>query len=291
MGTAYTAVPGNIGTPGSVTSATAVTATVPADGDVDNAATFDVGLQKLADYIAYIIQANFVSGITNGKGVTGQGQGTGAGVGGTGGATGPGGSFTGGATSGDGVIGTGAAGNSRGGTFAGQGSAAGAQGTGGATGPGFAAIAGGGGSPARGALAMAVQAAPSAPTDGDVWPTVAALFARINGITQQLVATTDTRVAKAWALLTLGTSGAVTVTAGFNVASASYSTSALTVNFTTNLNAGAYAVNALQNGAGSNMLTPSSLNAASVTILQFASTTGVAANYINGQVVHVLIFG
>lgn len=44
MGTAYTGVPAN------VSLASAVTITVPADGDGDAAATFDVPLQKLADY-------------------------------------------------------------------------------------------------------------------------------------------------------------------------------------------------------------------------------------------------
>lgn len=51
----------------------------------------------------------------------------------------------------------------------GNGTGSGANLIGGATGPGALLTAGGGGSPGRGALALAVQATPSAPNAGDVW--------------------------------------------------------------------------------------------------------------------------
>lgn len=54
MSTTYTAVPANGANPGSAAI------TIPADGDPDNAATFNAGLQKLADYIANIGQVGRV---------------------------------------------------------------------------------------------------------------------------------------------------------------------------------------------------------------------------------------
>lgn len=50
--------------------------------------------------------------------------------------------------------------------------------------PGAQFTPGGAGSPARGALAIPPQTAPTAPSNGDVWTTAAALFARINGATK-----------------------------------------------------------------------------------------------------------
>lgn len=53
--------------------------------------------------------------------------------------------------------------------FVGNGTGSGVTATGGASGPGITAAAGGGGSPVRGALALTVQADPSAPVAGDFW--------------------------------------------------------------------------------------------------------------------------
>lgn len=179
MSAPYTGVPGNIGTPGSITPATAIVATVPSDGDPDNAATFDAGMQKLADYIAYILQGNFVgsgsapgvlsTGGATGPGVSGRGGGTsgvgvlgtgiagnsdgvsghangsGSGVSGFADTSGAGVSGTGGSASGDGVVGTGAAGNSNGVSGTGHGSGSGVRGSGGsgaATGPGVSGVGG-----------------------------------------------------------------------------------------------------------------------------------------------------
>jgi len=72
--------------------------------------------------------------------------------------------------------------------------------------------------------------------------TSAGIFTRVNGVTIQLLDFGNTRVAKAWASLTLGVSGAVTVDAGFNVSSASYSGSDLTVNFTNAIGSTNYAI-------------------------------------------------
>jgi len=47
-------------------------------------------------------------------------------------------------------------------------------------------VAGGGGSPVKGAINLVPQAAPSAPDNGDIWTTAAAVFARISGATKQL---------------------------------------------------------------------------------------------------------
>lgn len=79
MSTTYNGVPANIGAPGSVTNATVISETIPADGDADNAATFNAAYQKLADYIAYILQAGFV-GSGASPGISGTGGATGAGV-------------------------------------------------------------------------------------------------------------------------------------------------------------------------------------------------------------------
>lgn len=131
------------------------------------------------------VVGNGVAG--NSSGVVGNGQGSAAGVVGTGGATGAGLSGIGGATSGAGVTGTGTAGNSRGGNFTGQGTAEGVLATGGATGPGLVATAGGGGSPARGSLALTSQATPSAPSNGDAWYETTAWFLRLSGLTNKVM--------------------------------------------------------------------------------------------------------
>ncbi len=129
-------------------------------------------------------------GTTNAPGVRGTGGGTGPGLKGTGGSTGAGGPgvsgtgagsgdqaggfFTGGATNGPGVTGSG------------DGSGAGVVGGGGATGPGLSATAGGGGTPARGALELITQAAPSSPSNGDVWYNGTRHMAKANGVVMGL---------------------------------------------------------------------------------------------------------
>lgn len=153
MSTTYTGVPANIGAPGSVTNATAITETIPADGDPLNVASINAALQKQADYVSYVLQGGFVGsgaspgisgtgGATNGKGVVGQGTGTAAGVGGTGGASGPGGAF----------------------------------------------VAGGGNSPVAGSVNLGPTTnAPSAPSNGDLWMTTAGVLgARANGNTRTI---------------------------------------------------------------------------------------------------------
>src|SRR4051812_14334553 len=53
--------------------------------------------------------------------------------------------------------------------------------------PGVKAIPGGGATPARGALNLPPQAAPTAPADGDLWTTAAGFFARIAGVTKTII--------------------------------------------------------------------------------------------------------
>lgn len=67
----------------------------------------------------------------------------------------------------------------------------GVSGTGGTTGPGGRFIAGGGGAPTRGAVALVPQVAPSGPIDGDMWVETGtnALKVRINGVTKTVTVT------------------------------------------------------------------------------------------------------
>src|SRR6267142_2322135 len=123
--------------------------------------------------------------------------------------------------------------------------------------PGLKATAGGGGAPGTGALNLVPQVAPSAPANGDLWTTTAALFARINAATKTLAALETPQTftaaqtftggciapstAKAWALLQCGAAGAVSILGGLNIASASYAASLLTVNFTAAIGSTTYA--------------------------------------------------
>jgi hypothetical protein len=192
MGTAYTGVAAN------VSLAVPVVATVPADNDPDNAATFTVGDQKIIDYsealrssIISIILPTWVGSTaytvnqirSNGANVyICRVAGTSAGSGG------PTGTGTGivdntvtwdfvAALSGNGIY------------SQTSGAAPGLTGEGGATAPGVLAIAGGGAAPARGAANLAPQAAPAAPANGDMWveTTSNVAKARINGATKTLL--------------------------------------------------------------------------------------------------------
>jgi hypothetical protein len=131
MGTLYSGVAASL--------ATGVQITVPADGDPDNAATFDVGMQKLADVAeALRTRATFTGATPNGAGVTGTGTGSGAGVvgnsSGSVGSNGVSGVAT--ATGLFGVIGTGAGAGSAGVRGVGTGSAPGVSGAGSGSGGG-----------------------------------------------------------------------------------------------------------------------------------------------------------
>ena len=128
MSSVYTGLGSN------VVQSTSPTETIPADGDLDNAATFTPSLKTLMDHIALLWAGVFT------------GTGVGAGLSGTGGATGVGVKGQGGATSGVGVTGTGGP-NSYGGTFSSSGNSAGVVSTGSGTGAG---VAGNGGSTGAG---------------------------------------------------------------------------------------------------------------------------------------------
>jgi hypothetical protein len=142
-------------------------------------------------------------GVTDGDGVVGQGTGGGDGVFGTGGTTNGRGvrgvgngaaagvSGVGGDSSGPGVGGQGGSPNGNGISAGGTGTGAGIQAYGGTTGPGGILGAGGGGSPARGAVNVVPQAAPSAPSNGDMWVEAGTntLKVRINGATKTVTLT------------------------------------------------------------------------------------------------------
>src|SRR6266403_826858 len=160
MGTPYTGVAGAAVGPAS--------ATVPADGDTDSAATFTVGTQKILDYLALLFPIAWVGATAY---TLNQLRSNGANIYLC---TNPG---TPAASGGPTGTGTGIADNTVTwnfvATLAGNGiysqasaAAPGLTGEGGATGPGVWAIAGGGGTPARGALALKPQTTPSAPANG-----------------------------------------------------------------------------------------------------------------------------
>lgn len=109
-----------------------------------------------------------VGGASNGSGVLGHGTGTGVGVHGTGGGSG-----------GSGVRGYGDT------------TGAGCHGVGGNSGPGGWFVAGGGGSPVKGAVNLDPQPAPSSPSNGDIWVETGTntLKVRINGATKTVTVT------------------------------------------------------------------------------------------------------
>lgn len=73
------------------------------------------------------------------------------------------------------------------GVFTGTGAGPGLSGIGGATGPGLKATAGGGASPAAGALQLVTQNTPSAPADGQAWYDGTNFVGRIGGATKNFV--------------------------------------------------------------------------------------------------------
>ena len=116
----------------------------------------------------------------------GTGAGSGHGVNCVGGPTGHGINALGGSSSGTGVNGTGGSTGGLGVSGTGTAAFSGVSGTGGPTGPGVTATAGGGGSPAAGALRFTSQAAPSAPTNGDMWFESTILKFRNGGVTYKV---------------------------------------------------------------------------------------------------------
>jgi hypothetical protein len=95
----------------------------------------------------------------------------------------------------------------------------------------------------------------------------------------------------AWALITLGAAGAATITRGFNVASASWSTIRLTVNFTSALANANYAVTSgIQSTGNSNFTyldngTPPTTGGFTL----FFSQANVVSNFASGQIVSVMV--
>jgi hypothetical protein len=80
--------------------------------------------------------------------------------------------------------------------------------------------------------------------------------------------------AKAWASLTIGSVGAVTVDAGLNVASASYSSGDLTVNFTNAFASTNYVVLPVAMDVAAYFVLPHSRTTTSVVFRLYNPTTG-----------------
>lgn len=171
------------------------------------------------------------------------------------------------------------------GSFTGQTSATpGLQGTGGASAQGGKFTAGGTSSPVKGMVNLVPTTnAPSSPDNGDLWLTTAGVVGvRANSVTEELAkrSFTDPRLAKAWAYLTLGSAGAVTVTAGLGVSSASYTGSNLTVNFSPALASANYAVLISLAGVTGCSSTSTEPHSTTFAVLQlFTTSTGAALNW------------
>lgn len=217
--------------------------------------------------------ATVTTGVTNGAGVTATGNGTNAGV-----------SATGGATSGPGVSGTGGAPNGYGGSFVGVGIGVGVEGQGGTSG------AGGLFRPGTAATASTRRTAVTA-NNGDI---------TFTGVVNpnSNVAHTNTLTAmntpKAWATLTVagGTSTTVTVTEGFNVASAAANTTTLGVTLASALANTNYAVFATsREKIMAFACTPSTTTGIAITASNVLA--GGLYNFQNDTsvVIHIVIFG
>ena len=93
---------------------------------------------------------------------------------------------------------------------------------------------------------------------------------------------------KAWAVLTLGGAGAVTVTAGYNIASASYATGTVTTVFTTNPPSANYAVNVTFGADAPATVAYPIVNTDATGFRVLQNTTAPATvNWASGQVIHV----
>jgi len=101
---------------------------------------------------------------------------------------------------------------------------------------------------------------------------------------------------KAWALLTIGAAGAVTVTEGFNVSTASYSSALLTVNFHTNLASANYVVVGNYNYTTANpkgpWFCPRTLAVSNFTCEVRSSSAGTSGDsFADGMILHVMVLG
>ena len=94
-------------------------------------------------------------------------------------------------------------------------------------------------------------------------------------------------VAKAWAYLTIGAAGAVTVTAGHGVSSASWSTNILSVNLSPAMGSSTYAVFATT--ATLQIMLAVGLSSSSLFYVDKTNSAG-SVNWSNGEYVSVLVF-
>lgn len=149
------------------------------------------------------------------------------------------------------------------------------------------------GSATRAGLNLVPQAAPSAPSDGDVWieTTTNVAKARVNGATTTLAAQSyvDARGVKAWAMLQCSNAGAVQVTKSFNVASAVYSGSILTVTLASALADVNAAIVVAPFGMGF-LVSSSGMTSTTSTGINKASAVSTAANWVPGDNVSIAIY-
>lgn len=100
---------------------------------------------------------------------------------------------------------------------------------------------------------------------------------------------------KAWAILTLGAAGAVTVTNGFNIDTASYSSNTITVNFHTNMANANYVAMIqpvlIQDSNGDFPVIDTPAVSTFDVILYDGTDQSLARPWTSGDVVHILVFG
>lgn len=103
-------------------------------------------------------------------------------------------------------------------------------------------------------------------------------------------------IPKAWALLTLGSSPTVTVTEGFNIDTATWSTSAITVNFHTDMADANYGVKPffenVQDGVATHMLPESKAVGSFIIRLRAGiNTSATQRNFQSGDIIFVEVMG
>jgi hypothetical protein len=100
---------------------------------------------------------------------------------------------------------------------------------------------------------------------------------------------------KAWAYLDVGTAGAVTVSSGFNIASASYSANVLTVLFHTAMTSSKYACSFVYKYIGGATTSVPQLESGTTSTTQFLvkkfDLAGAASNFSNADAIMVIVCG
>lgn len=99
-------------------------------------------------------------------------------------------------------------------------------------------------------------------------------------------------IPKAWGMLTIGAGSSVTVTAGFNVDTATWSTTDLTINFHTDLASANFAFIGTHIPTGSNFyMTRAGTKAVGSAVINLQSGSGSDKSWVTGDVLDFVIFG